>query len=338
MVDVLDGGAPVQDGETQHEALLDDGWAQVDRAIGVDRIPGRPAQVVVIEHEGDDRQIGHPPLIDSLDGREPVVGMLCQVETRVERLPEGCHAVEMQRQPDGEAAGRPGQLGPERGYVPYAHVAVVVPQVGAAPLMGIDQRGLVPRDEGTNAEGDRQPLVRVEGDGVCPLDPGESRPTAIGQLEKTAVRPVDVHPQPLIGGEVGDLGQRVDCAGVSRAGRGDHQERVSSLLPVRLHQLLQVGEAHPQLGVDVDHGDLVGAETGESGGLGGRVMGVPRHIEDSVTEVVPELCVARGDDPREVRRRAPRQHQPRCLRPEVEQGRHPVDDPMLDGGKAGCRC
>jgi hypothetical protein len=68
------------------------------------------------------------------------------------------------------------------------------------------------------------PLVRIERDRIGAFDPHEARATALGQLEEPSVRGVDVQPQPMPFRDIGDVVQRVDRAGVRRAGAGDDHE------------------------------------------------------------------------------------------------------------------
>ena len=67
--------------------------------------------------------------------------------------------------------------------------------------------------------------MRVQGDAVGTLGPAEPRTPALRQLEESAVGGVDVEPETLALRDVGDLGERIDRAGVRRARRPDHEER-----------------------------------------------------------------------------------------------------------------
>src|SRR5690606_7419330 len=74
------------------------------------------------------------------------------------------------------------------------------------------------------AVGHEQALVRVEGDGVGVLDAGECGAAAFGELEAAAVGGVDVVPEVLVAGEVGQGRQRVDGAGAGGAGGAGQEE------------------------------------------------------------------------------------------------------------------
>ena len=60
---------------------------------------------------------------------------------------------------------------------------------------------------------DVQPLVKVEGERIRPLDAGELRPQLRIEGRQRAEGAVDVQPQVLCGGEVGERGEIVDRAG-----------------------------------------------------------------------------------------------------------------------------
>src|SRR5919106_5284240 len=111
----------------------------MDRSVGVDRGQCRPPQVIVVEAKGHQGELGPPAGVDPLDGGEAVVCVPSQVETMVEELPESPNSVEVKRHPNLETPDRTAQLRSESGDVTDPHVAVLVPEVGASPLMGVDQ-------------------------------------------------------------------------------------------------------------------------------------------------------------------------------------------------------
>ena len=69
-----------------------------------------------------------------------------------------------------------------------------------------------------------QPLVRVDDEGVRPLDPVVEPPDRGGEQAASAVGRVDVEPDPAIRAHLGDAREVVDRPGVRRARARDHRE------------------------------------------------------------------------------------------------------------------
>ncbi len=65
--------------------------------------------------------------------------------------------------------------------------------------------------------------MRIERGRVRPFDPGQHAPPLLAQHEQAAIGAVDVEPGAVPPAEVGDIGERVDRAGIDRARRGDDQ-------------------------------------------------------------------------------------------------------------------
>jgi hypothetical protein len=128
--------------------------------------------------------------------------------------------------------------------------------------MGVDEGGLVPHHQRPDAKRDGEPFVRVEGDGVGAMDPGQGHPAPARQLVEAPVRGVDVKPETLLRGDAGDLVQRIDRAGVGGACGCDDEKRLSPLGSVGGYVLCQGSHRHAKLGVDFDLHHLVVAETG----------------------------------------------------------------------------
>ncbi len=79
--------------------------------------------------------------------------------------------------------------------------------------------------DGEEAGGDGLPaeFVEVEGDGVGRFQAGEFRPVPVAEEQSSAVGGVDVQAGAVGGAAAGDLGERVDGAGVGGAGGGDDE-------------------------------------------------------------------------------------------------------------------
>ena len=174
--------------------------------------------------EGHDRQLGFPGQLELSGLLKPVVGVAGQVELLVEGVGERLCAVELEGEPDAQAPEGAGELGGVLGVVGQAHVGEVLEVLGARRV-GVFEDRTVPHDQTAAAVGQEHPLVGVEGDGVGSLDALESLVAALGELEEAAVGGVDVEPEVVLLGEVGQVVQGVDGAGVGGAGAGDDEER-----------------------------------------------------------------------------------------------------------------
>ena len=154
--------------------------------------------------EGHHRELRSPDDLDPVDGREPIRRELGQVQHPIQRLAEGGHAMEVEREPDREPTGRAGQLGPQLEVVRQVVRGGDIAQVRTGARMGRPQRLAIPDDEGADPVRQEQPLVRIEGHGVRSLDAAEAGLAASGHREEAAVRRIDMEPGPGVGGDVGD--------------------------------------------------------------------------------------------------------------------------------------
>src|SRR5690606_20874893 len=152
VIDVLACRAPVENCDPEDEAVFDHCWGEVDPAAGVDPFHRLPANLIVFEAEGDDRQVRVPDLLDPGHPGQTLVGVLCQIQRAIQSVPEGRHPVQLKREPHRQSPERAAQLGAERGDVPDPHVLVLVAEVRAATQMGVDQGGLFLDQEGADAE------------------------------------------------------------------------------------------------------------------------------------------------------------------------------------------
>ena len=67
--------------------------------------------------------------------------------------------------------------------------------------------------------------MRVERERVRPVQALEDRSSLVAQIEEGAIGAVHVMPEPFGGTQVGDGRQRIDRAGVRRAGARHHRKR-----------------------------------------------------------------------------------------------------------------
>ena len=149
------------------------------------------------ETERDRAELRTPAHLDVRIGLERLGDQLREVELLVERVSERRHAVQLEREPDAQAAPVARELGRVLAVVRQLAGRRQVLQVGRALVVRVPQRLSVADDQAARAVGQEQPLVRIERDGVAPLDPLEPALPAVGQTEEPTVGAVDVHPQGL---------------------------------------------------------------------------------------------------------------------------------------------
>jgi hypothetical protein len=89
--------------------------------------------------------------------------------------------------------------------------------------VGGGERPGVAAEDHADAKGEEEALVGIEDDRMGPLDPLKDAPAVLGQQEEAAVRRVDMEPAVLAESDVGDGVERIDRAGVRRAGGGENQ-------------------------------------------------------------------------------------------------------------------
>jgi hypothetical protein len=191
-------------------------------------------------------------------------------------------------------------------------------------------------EEAAAAVGEEHPLVRVQGDGVGLFDAVQSLLAALGQLEEPAVGGVDVEPEVVGVGDVGDGVEVVDRARVGGTGTGDDEERTL----VSLDVVLEGVDIHPQVFVAGDDADgvCVGREAGEGGRLEDRVVGLVVDVDRSTTTADGLPC---RHHCREVGEGAARGQDALGGLREVEEVGDPADGLLLDlherGGEGGDR-
>ena len=225
-----------------------------------------------------------------------------------ERIAEGVGAVQLQRQPDAQAAKVARQLGRHVGEA-VADLLVgagrrqVLQVVGAAAMRG-PQRRDVTHQQCTGAIGQEQALVRVDGDGIGELDAGQQG--RIGQAEEAAVSRVGVEPQRLRAAHRGQFGKRVHGAGVGGAGAADDQEWREAAAAVGGDHRGERIDAHPQPRVHRHGAQVVGIDADDARRLGHRMVRLGGVVKNAARELAAQLLVTRGQHGGEVRERAAR--------------------------------
>ena len=102
--------------------------------------------------------------------------------------------------------------------------------------------------------------MRVEHERVRTVEAGEQGTPRLGEHRGRPVRAVDVQPQPVVGAEVRELGQRVDGAAARRARVRDQAERRETGGPVGLDRRTHGTRIEPAAGTGGHHADLRHAE------------------------------------------------------------------------------
>ena len=116
------------------------------------------------------------------------------------------------------------------------------------------------------------------------------------ELEERAVGAVDVVPERFGGAHVGDLVERIDRAGIGRAGARDDREGHQAGGAIGLHRVAQPLERQPVAPVAGDPAHPVGHDAGHLGRLEHRVMGLIRRVEHAAADVGAEVAFAGAQD------------------------------------------
>ena len=136
-----------------------------------------------------------------------------------------------------------------------------------------------------------EPLVTVDGDRVRPLEPDDERRRARTEAEEGAEGAVDVEPEPVLGAEIGDLGQRVCSAGVRRACVGDHDRGEDAVRTVARDRRLERDGVEAIVGVDLDAPHAVGTEPERAERLDVREVQLGRAVDREGRECAHAVAI-----------------------------------------------
>ena len=119
-----------------------------------------------------------------------------------------------------ELEGAPAPRALEGQLVPVERILLVVrgAVVLGPPVERLLQVGPAPDQEPADVVGLEEPLVGVDRDRVGPGEVGDARPVAAGEERRAAVGRVDVEPEPVACGHVGQLPGGVDASRVGASG------------------------------------------------------------------------------------------------------------------------
>ena len=145
--------------------------------------------------------------------------------------------------------------------------------------------------------------MRIERHRIGALDAGEDLAAARGKHEEAAVGAVDVEPQALARGEVGERRQRVDGAGVHRAGGGDQHERLQPAGTVLADRRLDHLRRQPEARVAWQRPHVLGRQPGQHRRLLQRVVHLVGAVDGAAQEIRRQLLAPRHDERREVGQR-----------------------------------
>ena len=262
------------------------------------------------------------------------LGQHGEVHRRVDRGAERCSPEQRDRHPDLERARRAAELHAEVGEVDLLLVGLRVGEVVGHDRERAPQAHALADEQGAALERLVEPLVRIEGDGVGQLDPLQPAAPALGQRREAAVGAVDVAPRAARAGDLGELGQRVDRAGVGRAGAERDEQRPPPGGEVGVHRARQQVGAHAVLRVDGQHAHLVGVEAERARRAGQRRVRLVGDVEDEVVAHRAGQRLARARERGHVRARAAAQQDPGRARRVADPRLEPVEHLQLELARA----
>ena len=105
-------------------------------------------------------------------------------------------------------------------------------QIGGRRLVGRPKRGPVAHEQRAGAVRQEHALVRIERQRVGAGQAVQHGSKVVAQREERSVGTVDVVPEALARAEVGDRVERIDRAGIGRAGVRDDRKRRQALAPI----------------------------------------------------------------------------------------------------------
>ena len=124
------------------------------------------------------------------------------------------------------------------------------------------------------------------------------------QHEEAAVGPVDVQPQALVTGEIGQAVQIVDRAGVGRPSTADDHEGLQAGLAIGPYGLCKVRQRDAKTGVGGQAPDLRAGEPGGAGRATHRVVALVRHVDHTGKKILRQSVDTGRDDGHQVRHRS----------------------------------
>jgi len=298
--------APVDATAGEHDPLAGEDAAQQLLRRGVLLGQRRPLPG---DMECEERELRRRVQDDAGDGGDALGGCHRQGALLRQRGPEASRAMELQRQPDPQAAEVAGELGTVLAGV----VELLVRrggEVAGGGRVGRPQRVPVAHQQRAVAVGQEQSLVRIEGHRVGAGEAREERAQLGARVEEGAVGPVHVVPEPLLGADVGDGAHRVHGARVHRARRRHREEGTQARRPVGGDGRAERVGPHPVRGVDGDLAHPVGEDARQPRGLRDAQVHLTGDVQHALAQGLPQQPLAGADHGAEVGHRAARRQEP----------------------------
>ena len=131
----------------------------------------------------------------------------------------------------------------------------------------------------------KNPLVRIEHQRVGTLDAGEPIPAAPREHERSPIGRIDVKPQLLFGCSRREIVERIDRAGIGRAGTAEQQPRAEPAGPVAANLVDESVRVHSKAGVAFDVSHDAFTEPGNRQRFHQAVMRVRRQVNNRFLHV-----------------------------------------------------
>src|ERR1043165_9331402 len=115
----------------------------------------------------------------------------------------------------------------------------------------------VAKQQTAGVNGNEEPLVRIERNGISALEPGEQVRLAFVQNTRSTVRAIDVKPEVKLASNLANLNQRINRSRIRRSRTRHHTKRSQSTLLIRFNLLYQFVDAHALPLVTADNTHLI---------------------------------------------------------------------------------
>ena len=250
--------------------------------------------------KGKERELRLRDHLDPRNGADRLRRLGREIELLVEGAPKGPGPVHLERQPDPQSPRLPRQLRPKLAEIDALLVRLHGRHVARRHRVRPPQRPRIPHDEAPCSIGQKEPLVRIQRDGVGLLDPAERRPPPLGEREEPPVGRVHMEPETPRSRHAGDRGEIVHSPSVGGAGVGHKEPRREPVAQVPLDGLLQSGDLESKQRVCRERADALRQDPREERRLEHGVVGLVRSVDDPPLELRREPLAPRRDERDEV--------------------------------------
>ena len=214
--------------------------------------------------KADDAERRRGEELKGRQGPDLLLGPVGEIYRAIDRLPERVEAEVVDREPDLQRPRAAREL-----HAAISEVDLIALVVGE--VIGVDRERLleaatVAHEHAAALDRLVKPLVWIKRHRIGALDAGQRLATPLGQRGEPTVGGIDMEPQTLVAAEVGEGVQRIDGAGVRRAGVGRDDQGVPAGLGVGIDRAGQRIEPDPMGVIRRQHAQLVGTEADQPGG------------------------------------------------------------------------